>query len=369
MNSVDRPIHLPLYVRIVIVIIGLIGVGFILQIGKSVIIPFLFALLLAILLNPAVKRLQSAGWNRLLAIALVVVGAMVLLGGVAYFTADQAMRFLGSMDGFKENLIGLGNGVKAWIQGKLDVPREQMDAIEGTVLEQGEAKGTAVVKNTITTIGALFAFFFLLPVYTFLFIIYERFLLGFIAHLFPEGKHDTVGEVLTSSQVVIRSYLLGLLLEAGIVAVLNVAGLWVLGVPYALLLGVLGALLNMVPYIGGLIATGLAMMVALATMEPYAALWVLLLFLAVQFVDNNFIVPRIVASRVRVNALVAFVVVIWGGAFWGVPGMFLALPFTAIIKVICDRIPGLEPLGYLLGDEVSMAAGGFLESRSAQAKM
>jgi predicted PurR-regulated permease PerM len=106
----------------------------------------------------------------------------------------------------------------------------------------------------------------------------------------------------------------------------------------------------MVPYIGGLVATGLAMMVALATQEPTAALWVLLLFLAVQFVDNNVIVPRIVASRVEINALVSILVVLIGGTLWGVPGMFLSLPLTAIIKVICDRIPALMPLGELLGD-------------------
>jgi hypothetical protein len=135
------------------------------------------------------------------------------------------------------------------------------------------------------------------------------------------------------------------------VAALNVGGLLIIGVQYALLLGVIGALLNVVPYIGGLVATALAMMVALATQEPAAALWVLLLFLGVQFVDNNFIVPRIVASRVEVNALASIIVVMIGGALWGVPGMFLSLPLTAVIKIMCDRIPALQPFGYVLGDE------------------
>jgi predicted PurR-regulated permease PerM len=363
----DRTLILPLYARIALTVVAMIGIGFILYIGKSVIIPFLFALLLAILLNPAVKRMEAWGINRVLAIGLVVLGAMVLLGGVAYFVADQAMRFISSMDDLKGNLVELGHDAKAWLQGKLDVQRAQMDALEGTVVEEGEAKGSAVVKDTITTVGALFAFFFLLPVCTFLFLLYERFLLGFVARLFPQGQHGTVSEVLTNAEDLIQGYLRGLLVQALIVAVLNVAGLWIIGVEYALLLGVLGALLNMVPYIGGLVATGLAMVVALATMEPSAALWVLGLFLVVQFLDNNVIVPLIVASRIQVNALVAFAVVLWGGAFWGVAGMFLVLPFTAILKVVCDRVQGLQALGYLLGSEQKEVPGSIIRLRRPKA--
>jgi len=89
--------------------------------------------------------------------------------------------------------------------------------------------------------------------------------------------------------------------------------------------------------------------VAATTQDFTAALWVLALFSAVQFIDNNIIVPMVVASRVQVNALMSILVVLIGGALWGIPGMFLSIPLTAILKVIFDRVPGLEPFGYLLG--------------------
>ncbi len=88
----------------------------------------------------------------------------------------------------------------------------------------------------------------------------------------------------------------------------------------------------------------------LATREPVSALYVFVAYLIVQFIDNNFFVPKIVASKVKINALVSIIVVLVGNALWGVPGMFLSIPLTAIIKVICDRIPPLEPFGFLLGD-------------------
>ena len=94
------------------------------------------------------------------------------------------------------------------------------------------------------------------------------------------------------------------------------------------------------------------MLLALATKEPVSALYVLIAYIIVQFIDNNFFVPKIVASKVKINALISIIVVLVGNAMWGVPGMFLSIPLTAVVKVIFDRIPPLEPFGFLLGDNL-----------------
>ena len=161
-----------------------------------------------------------------------------------------------------------------------------------------------------------------------------------------------VAEVLGETKSLIQSYLIGLLIEAAIVATLNSVGLLIIGVKYALLLGLLSALLNLIPYIGIVIATILPVVMALALQSPLSALWVFILFIVVQFVDNQYIVPYIVASKVKVNALVSIIVVLIGGALWGISGMFLAIPLAAIAKVVFDRIPQLEPLGFVLGDDM-----------------
>jgi predicted PurR-regulated permease PerM len=105
------------------------------------------------------------------------------------------------------------------------------------------------------------------------------------------------------------------------------------------------------------------MLMAIATKSPTAALLVFGAYLLVQFIDNNYIVPKIVASRVKINALISIIVVLIGGALWGVSGMFLAIPITAIVKVIFDRIPELMPYGYLLGDTMPEIGKNFLKLR------
>ena len=127
----------------------------------------------------------------------------------------------------------------------------------------------------------------------------------------------------------IQNYLVGLLIEAGIIAFLNASSLFVIGIDYAILLGVIGALLNIIPYIGGLIAVALTILIALSTKAPVYALWVLIIHLSVQFIDNHFIVPRIVASKVKINALVSIIVVLAGGALWGSAGYVFVIAINS----------------------------------------
>jgi predicted PurR-regulated permease PerM len=150
-----------------------------------------------------------------------------------------------------------------------------------------------------------------------------------------------------------------------IVAILNSVGLLLLGIEYAIILGIMGAVLNLIPYIGGIIGIALPMVIAFVTKDSLSyPILVFCVYLFIQFIDNNYIVPKIVAARVRINALISIIAVLIGGALWGVPGMFLSIPITAILKVIFDHIEPLKPWGFLLGDIVPTAQKSFGKSAS-----
>jgi predicted PurR-regulated permease PerM len=134
---------------------------------------------------------------------------------------------------------------------------------------------------------------------------------------------------------------------------MNSGALLLLKVEYAVLLGVIGAILNMIPYIGGIIAIALPVLMATVTKDGFSTqIGVIIAYAIIQFIDNNILVPRIVSSKVQINALFSILVVLLGGELWGVSGMFLSIPFVAILKIIFDRIDELKPWGKLLGDEV-----------------
>ena len=351
----DANVRLPLYAKLVLLLVGVIAFGFLMVVCRPIIVPLLFSLIIAILLNPLVNAMHRRGANRPIAILAALLLAMVMLISLGYFIATQLMQLQDQLPAFREKFAALMISSEQWITARSHMAPERMHGLLQKLLHEGASKGGSLVGSTITLVGGMFGFLFLLPVYTFLFLFYKRLLLEFFARLFPRREHDTVADVLGETKVLVQSYLMGLLIEAGIIASLNTMSLWVIGVPYALVLGVIGALLNMIPYIGGIIAIALPMVLAFTTLQPIAALWVLIAYVVVQFIDNHFIVPRIVASRVQVNALVAIVAVLAGGAIWGVAGMFLSLPLTAIVKVIFDRVPELAPFGYVLGDDEPLA--------------
>lgn len=175
--------------------------------------------------------------------------------------------------------------------------------------------------------------------------------------LVPAKSSERMQIIVNDIKVIIRMYILGLLLEIAIVAALTTLGLWLIGVKYALFLGLLVALLNLIPYVGILVANALSCLISLSNNPDIqqSVLGVIAVIGAVQLIDNNILLPRIVGSKVRINALASILCVIVGGSLAGVPGMFLAIPLTAILKVVFDAVPNLEPYGYLLGDELPKA--------------
>ncbi len=343
---------LPFYVRISHISICLLSLFFVLYIGKDIVVPLLYATVFAILLNPAVNYLYLRGVNRVLAIFLVLLVAFLLVAILIYFISAQMAMFSETLPQFKARFTELFRDGLAWVSHTFNIKTSQINAGIEQMKDEGLSNSTSVIGQALSTVGGVFVVVFLLPVYIFMILLYKPLLLDFIGQLFTSDKHSTVVEVLSETKILIQSYLVGLLLEASIVAALNSTALLVLGIQYAVLLGIVGALLNVIPYIGGLIAIAMPMLVALATKEPIYALFVFGAYILVQFIDNNFIVPRVVASKVKINALVSIIVVLLGNALWGIAGMFLAIPLTAIVKVVLDRVEPLKPFGFLLGDNM-----------------
>ncbi|AEI49081.1 AI-2E family transporter [Runella slithyformis] len=361
-------VTLPVYAKMTLVILGTVALFYILYIGKDIIVPLILAALLAILLNPAVNFLSNHKINRTLAILLSILAAALLLAALLFFIGSQLARFSDSLPLFKQKFTELYQQLLEWIGQTFNIPSNKLTGWVDKTQKEIMSQSTSVMGRTLGTLSGMLGMFLLLPVYIFLFLYYKTLLLSFISQLFQQVSSKTVAEVLTQTKALVQSYLVGLLAETAIVAALNAAGLLIIGVEYAIVLGIIGAILNVIPYIGGLIATALPMLIAITTQDTTAALWVLILFIVVQFVDNNLIVPNIVASKVKVNALVSIVAVLIGGALWGISGMFLSIPLVAILKVVFDRIDSLKPFGYLIGDDQPTVAKSLTHRTKSTAK-
>ncbi|MBK7027802.1 MAG: AI-2E family transporter [Bacteroidales bacterium] len=309
-----------------------------------------FSIIFAIVLHPVVNFLVRKRFNRILTITLTIIMMFIVIAAISVLLISQISKFSESWPALVEKFTALLNNTITWASGYFDInPKRSMRGliIQGMIyLKQG-----ALIGKTIISLGSGLVVIFLMPVYIFLLLYYHPLLLKFLHMVFADGNQSKLTEIISQIKTVIQRYLVGLVIEAALIAAMEITALLLLGIEYALLLGVLGALLNAIPYIGGLVAVALPMMVALATKSSaWYALYVLGIYYFIQLVDNNYIVPKIVASKVKINALFSIIVVIVGNALWGVPGMFLSIPMLAIVKLIFDHIDELKPWGYLLGD-------------------
>jgi len=348
---IDKEVKLPFYVKVVFIFIGIFAILAGLYIAKSLIIPLVFALLIAILLNPVVNFFIRIHINRVVAIVITLFLSIVILAAIGFLLFAHISRFTESWPLLVDNFTLLLNQIIHWTSGYFDINQWKIHQwiadTKGDLID----KLSSTMGKTLVTIGSGIVIMFLIPVYIFLLLFYKPLLLEFIHKLFPASHQKKVGEIVSKTKTVIQRYLIGLVIELVIMATLNSVALLIIGIDYAILLGVIGAFLNIIPYIGGVTAVALPMMIALATKSSgWYALYVLAAYYAIQLIDNNYIVPKIVASKVKINALFAIIVVLAGNALWGLTGMFLSLPVLAVIKLIFDHIEPLKPWGFLLGD-------------------
>jgi predicted PurR-regulated permease PerM len=219
-------------------------------------------------------------------------------------------------------------------------------------IAEAKAGINPLIARTLGSVVGTLTTAFLLPVYTFLLLYYKNLILNFLYEIFAKENEEEVRVVLKQTRGAIQSYMYGLLIEGLIVASLNAIALLILGVPYAILLGVLGAILNVLPFFGGILAALLPIVVATIVKDGFSTqIWIAICYVVIQFTDNHFLIPYIVSAKVRINALISIVAVLLGAAVWGLSGMFLSIPLIGVLKIIFDRIPEMKPWGRLLGDE------------------
>lgn len=347
----DKDLKFPFYAKASFFFIGTFAFISMLYLGRAILLPLLFALIIAIILHPVVNFLTHFKIKRVVAIILTLLVTIIIIIAFSSFLISQISRFSDTWPKMGVKLTDYLNETVTWASTNFDISPQKIFAwIEKTRTGFINTCGAAI-GNTLVSVGNGLVILLLIPVYIFMILFYHPLLIDFLRRIFGADHQTEVSSIITQVKTLIQHYLTGLFFEFVIIAVLDTLALLMLGIEYAILLGIMGALLNVIPYLGGLVAVALPMIVALVTKDStWYPLYVMAAYYFIQLIDNNYIVPNIVASKVKINALVSIIVVLAFGALWGIAGMFLSIPLTAIVKLIFDHIEPLKPWGFLLGD-------------------
>jgi|SRR5665647_1390785 len=344
----------PIYVKLGFQFLVIFFIGFFIYTAQNIIVPLAFAVLLTVLLLPIVNFLESKKIGKVLSIAIAILLTIGFIAGIIYFLSSQIASFVQDVPSIKQHLNEHLIALQTWIKNKFNISFSEQNQYFSEQADKLKTSGTGYIKTTFFSITEAALLLILMPIYTFLLLYYRLHIRNFLFIVFKKEYNSDVQNVISKSKLMIRSYMVGLLIEMVIVASANSIGLVILGIKYAIFFGVLSAVLNIIPYIGMFTATLFTVLVTLTTSNNTSDIvWIIVIFYGIHIIDTNFLVPRIVASRLRINALISILGILIGGALTGISGLFLSVPAIAFIKIICEQVDSLKPWGILMGDDTS----------------
>ncbi|RIJ42115.1 AI-2E family transporter [Pontibacter oryzae] len=345
-------IKLPPYFKYTIILLGLTLLIFGLITFKPILMPLAFGLLFALLLLPLSRDLEiKLRFPRPLAILCSITLVVVVLGMIAWFVSLQLVSLTSDLDTVGQNIEALLARGQDFMASKFGItPPNKTELIQNAIGSIQDISATFLGSTISMTTGAL-TILTLVPIFIFCLLYYRDHLEQFMFKYVAKDRRSGVIQTVSNIQHVVQSYISGLMIVIVVVALLNTAGLLMLGVKYAIFFGVFASILTIIPYIGIMIGASLPALFTLATTGNLLdAVLVVLVFMFVQFLEGNFITPFVVGSKVSINPFAAIVALLLGGEIWGAAGMVLSIPMIAMMKVIFDVYPPLQPFGFLLAD-------------------
>lgn len=342
----------PFYFRLCCILISIVILGFLAILGQQILVPMILGLLIAILLMPLCRFMEKRlRFPRGLASILVSILALAVIGGVIYMMSIEVAKLANDWPQFQKQFVVLTNDLQSWISRTFGVRRhDQLEYLNDTA-KKSISTGTAILEKALASIGYVFMITGFTFLFTLFFLIYRTHLLKFLVASFSETYHKTVFDVIDNIQFMTKKYLVGLFFQMIIVTVLSFIAYTIIGIKYNFMLAILTGVLNILPYIGIFTALLIGALITFATSGTSHVLFVVIAIGIIHAIDGNIIMPRVVGSKVKINSLIVIIGLIIGEMLWGIAGMFLTIPVLAIIKIIFDRVEGLQSWGFLMGED------------------
>ncbi len=342
--------HFPGTMRFSFFLLSIILLFYVLIQAKLFLYPIALGVLFAYLLFPIANFLEMHRVPRIAAILIsILLGITVVFGGMM-FVYNQIGVFVDDFPSIRTKALKNIDLMESFLEDTFQISDIQLvHFLRDRVVGLFEAGSNFYNRLFSSTAGTLFRIF-IMPVYVFLFLYYRTKFAYFILKLVSDEKRFTTLKILREVARLVSRYMGGVTTVVLILCVLNSSGLLILGVRYAMILGVLSALFNYIPYFGTWIGASIPIAYALLAGDSFAlGLKVIVLYAIIQFTENNILTPNIVGANVKLSPFIIIIGLIAAGMVWGIPGMFVVVPALAVFHVICEHVESLRPYGYLLG--------------------
>ncbi|MBN2636706.1 MAG: AI-2E family transporter [Prolixibacteraceae bacterium] len=320
--------------------------------AKSVLIPLVIAMVFSYLMYPLVWKFEKMGVNRGISTLLVLLFVIIVIGGVSLLLSakisDTNFDFTEMIEQFETKT----NAFEYMLQTKVGIEASTIDEYLKRLSENVSTSWQSGIGNFFSATTTTIFQIGILPVFIFFLIYYRTKTAYFILRIAGKENRKKTLHILKEVSTITTKYLSGLLIVVTILAVLNSVGLLIIGVKHALVFGILAALLNLIPYAGTFLGGLIPFLYVFFTVpEPLEQMIkVVVLFMIIQFAENNLLTPNIVGNSIKINPLAIILSLLFANMIWGIAGMLIVVPILAIAKIIMRNIDSLKPYAFLISD-------------------
>lgn len=326
--------------KLVAVVFVLCGVVWFVYAIRGTLTPFVIAAVFAYVLSPWVGRIEARGIRRPLAVSALFLLFLVVFVGAIAVAVPRVIRevaaFSSRLPEYTERVTASSQAFTRDIQNRFPIVKEKK-VVEKFIenAQQASEKIAADLPAYLAEMASVLSLFVLVPFITFFFVVESKATIGWLFEAIPTRHTETVLSLICEIDESLGSYIQGQFIESMCVALLSIAGLLIIGVDYAVIIGGVAGFANMIPYLGPFVGAVPAMIVGFVEYQSFdIVLKVVLVFGAVQFIDNNIIQPVIMSKGVNIHPLIVIFAVLAGAEVGGVLGMFLAVPVACIVKIV-----------------------------------
>ena len=315
--------------------------------AKSFLIPLSIAGILAALFLPFCNWMQLKNIPKSVAVLICFILLVIVIGLLLSLLGWKIAELLNDLTLIKQKSIDIGNTIQQYIFNHLNISVEE----QYSILKKEQPSYASVFQLIFGSITSVFSSFILVLVYFAFLLFYRNHIKRFLLKMTPTTKREEMQFVIYNATQVSQQYLLGLSKMIVLLWIMYAIGFSSIGVENAFFFAILCSLLEIVPYVGNITGTLLTVLVsAIHGASPTLLFGIVLVYGIVQLIQGWLLEPLILGPQVKINPLFTIIALVIGQLLWGISGIILAIPLTAIFKIICDHIEAMKPYGFLIGE-------------------
>ena len=318
--------------------------------AQEFLIPLCIGGVLATVFLPFCNWIESKKVPKGIAVLLSLFGLLFIIFLLISLVGYQISELVADAEILKEKAIESGTKIQKFIFNTLNISIKEQDKI----LKSEQPSYSNLMQTMLGSMASFMSGIILMLVYFVFLLYYRNHIKKFLIQLVQKPQQEEMGEIIQSVAAVSQQYLIGLSKMIFLLWVMYGIGFSVLGVENAIFFAVLCGILEIIPFVGNITGTILTVLfAAINGADSQVLIGIVIVYGIVQFIQGWILEPIIVGSQVKINSLFTILALVLGELLWGIPGIILAIPLTAMFKIICDHIEPMKAYGFLIGEVVS----------------